>query len=251
MLTNRRAFLAGSTAAGLMACASQAQAAPKPTIRAIAFDAFPIFDPRPVSALVEQLFPGKGADLNNSWRTRQFEYTWLRSMGGRYKDFWSVTEEALVFAAKTLQLELTAEKRVRLMQAYLELKPWPDVAPALASLKAAGIRLAFLSNFTPGMLNAGIKNGGLEGTFEHILSTDRAKTYKPAPHAYQMGMEAFKLRREEILFAAFAGWDAAGAKWFGYPTFWVNRLHSPAEELDVAPDGAGANLADLVTFVIG
>lgn len=102
---------------------------------------------------------------------------------------------------------------------------------------------------TTKMLDAGIKNAGLDGVFEHVLSTDQIRAYKPDPRAYQMAIDAFKLQREEIIFAAFAGWDAAGAKWFGYPTFWVNRLNLPAEELEVAPDAVGRDLTALVSFV--
>jgi 2-haloacid dehalogenase len=115
-------------------------------------------------------------------------------------------------------------------------------------LKGAGIRLAFLSNMTSKLLDAGIRNSGLEGLFDHVLSTDRVRTFKPDPRAYQMALDAFMLQREEILFVAFAGWDAAGAKWFGYPTFWVNRLGLPAEELGVVADGVGRDLDELVRF---
>ena len=249
MPISRSALVRGSVATGLGITASAAHAMPRAGIKAIAFDAFPIFDPRPVFAVAEELFPGKGAELSNAWRTRQFEYTWLRSMSHHYADFWKVTEDALVFAAKTMQVELTSEKRARLMQGYLELKPWPEVVSALQAFKATGLRMAFLSNFTPAMLEAGIKNGALEGMFEYVLSTDRVKTYKPDPRAYQMGLDAFRLKREEILFVAYAGWDAAGAKWFGYPTFWVNRLRLPAEQLDVVPDAMGSDLNDLVKYL--
>jgi 2-haloacid dehalogenase len=236
-------------ATGLVVPIALAQTATRPEVKAIAFDAFPIFDPRPVFARAEQLFPGQGTDLSNAWRTRQFEYTWLRTVSQHYADFWQVTEDALTFAAKMLKLDLSQEKRQQLMGAYLELKAWPDVLPALGSLKEAGLRLALSSNFTPRMLAASIKSAGLEGMFEHILSTDQVKTYKPDPRAYQMGLDALRLTREEIVFVPFASWDAAGAKWFGYPTFWVNRLGLPVEELGVAPDASGENLADLVNFV--
>ena len=99
------------------------------------------------------------------------------------------------------------------------------------------------------MLAGSIKAAALDGVFEHVLSTDRVRTYKPDPRAYRMAIEAFGLRREEIVFAAFAGWDAAGAKGFGYPTFWVNRLGVPPEELDATPDGEGRDLAALQAFV--
>jgi 2-haloacid dehalogenase len=252
MAFDRREFLtlaAGGVAARVWLSPLMAQTVTQPQFQAIAFDAFPIFDPRPVFGLAETLFPGKGAEFSNAWRTRQFEYQWLRALAGRYADFWQTTEDALVFAATLLQLELTPDKRTQLMQAYLGLKAWPDVPSALSTLQEAGIRLAFLSNMTAKMLAAGIKNAGLDGVFEHVLSTDQIRAYKPDPRAYQMAIDALKLTREDILFAAFAGWDAAGAKWFGYPTFWVNRLNLPGEELGVAPDAMGRDLTDLVSFV--
>ena len=194
-------------------------------IKAIAFDGFPIIDPRPVVARLEELFPGQGRKLGNAWRTRQFEYTWLRTLGGNYADFWQVTEESLVFAAKSLRIDLPADQRDQLMQTYLALKAWPDVSPALKALGDAGIRMAFLSNFTDAMLDAAVKNSGLEGLLEGHLSTDKVRAFKPDPRAYQMGVDAFKLPKEEIAFAAFAGWDVGRRRWFGYPTFWVNRLN--------------------------
>lgn len=252
MPLNRRAFLnvaAGSVIAGALLSPRAAQAAGRSPFKAIAFDAFPIFDPRPVFALAEVLFPGKGTDLSNAWRTRQFEYQWLRGLSGHYADFWQTTEDALVFAARLLQLELTAEKRRQLMNTYLGLKVWPDVPAALGTLKEAGVRLVFLSNMTRNLLDAGIRDAGLDGIFDRVLSTDQIKTYKPDPKAYQMAIDALQLPRNEIVFAAFAGWDAAGAKWFGYPTFWVNRLGFPTEELGFAPDAVGKDLADLVSFM--
>jgi 2-haloacid dehalogenase len=253
MVVNRRDFvtLAAGGAAAAAAMADRGQAADGARLKAVAFDGFPIIDPRPVFAKAEEFFPGRGSDLSNAWRTRQFEYTWLRTLGGRYVDFWQVTEESLVYAAKAQGIDLSADKRDQLMQTYLTLKAWPDVAPALTQLKAAGIRMAFLSNLTDTMLKAAVKNSGFEQFFEPHLSTDKVRAFKPDPRAYQMGLDAFKLSKEEIVFAAFAGWDAAGAKWFGYPTFWVNRLNAPVEELSAAPDAIGSGLADLVKFVLG
>jgi len=251
-MSDRREFLSRVAVSGL-AVQSFANdgAGSRRHIKAIAFDGFPILDPRPVFAIVNELYPERGVELTNVWRTRQFEYTWLRTLSRRYSDFWQVTDDALVFAAKALKVELTPEKHARLMEAYLKLRCWPDVPAALTSLKKAGIRLAFLSNLTAKMLEAGIQNSQLDGVFDHVLSTDRVKVYKPDPRAYQMGLDAFGLKPHQILFAAFAGWDAAGAKSFGYPTFWVNRQNQPAEELGVDPDASGGNLNDLVAFVAG
>ncbi len=116
-------------------------------------------------------------------------------------------------------------------------------------IDASGLRMAFLSNFTAAMLDQAVKNSGLEGIFDDHLCTDRVRVFKPDPQAYRMAMSAFGLKKEEIAFAAFGGWDAAGAKWFGFPTFWVNRARAAAEELATVPDGVGNDLNDLAAFV--
>jgi 2-haloacid dehalogenase len=252
MSLNRRRFLAlaaASAASNLAVSSFLAPVASVPKIKAIAFDGFATFDPRPVFGLAEDLFPGKGAALSDAWRTRQFEYTWLRTLIGKYLDFWQVSEDALVLAANLVNIDLKAEKRDRLMQSLLSLKAWPDALPALQSLKASGIRMVLLSNFTPAMLDAAVRNSGLQGIFEPHLSTDKVRAYKPDPRAYQMAIDAFDVKREEIAFAAFSGWDAAGAKAFGYPTFWVNRMNLPLEELGSEPDAIGSTLRDLANFV--
>jgi 2-haloacid dehalogenase len=219
-------------------------------IRAVAFDAFAVFDPRPVTLAAEACFPGRGNDFVAAWRTRQFEYTWLRTLTGDYADFWQVTGDALDIAAESLNLRPTSEQRARLMQAFLALGVWSDARAALESLRRAGIRLILLSNFTGQMLDAAVERNGLVDLFEARLTTDRVHAYKPDPRAYRMGVDTLKLGREEIVFAAFAGWDAAGAKAFGYPTFWVNRLRAPVEKLNRPPDAAGPTLDDLVRFVL-
>ena len=247
----RREFLTtGLGLAGALLLTGPTAAAGRTTkFRAVAFDAFPVFDPRSVAARCEALFPGRGGELIQAWRTRQFEYTWLRTVSDRYADFERVTDNSLTFAAKALKLEMTAEKREQLLRAHFELKAWPDATPALMKLRDAGLSLVFLSNFTAGMLNGCIKAAGLDGVFDHVLSTDAARTYKPDPRAYRLGLAALNMPREQILFAAFAGWDAAGAKSFGYPTFWVNRLGLPPEQLGVQADATGPGLSDLLAFV--
>jgi 2-haloacid dehalogenase len=222
MTLNRRefAYLVGGGAVAALSTEPVIAAVSSIKIKAIAFDGLTVFDTRPVAALAERIFPGHGEDMSALWRTRQFEYTWLRTLGQQYADFWQVTEEALVFSCKSLKLDLTKADGNRLMQSYLELKAWPDALAALQELKASGLRMAFLSNFTATMLDQAVKNSGLQGIFDDHLSTDRVRAFKPNPQAYRMAMSAFGLRKEEIAFAAFGGWDAVGAKWFGYPTFW-------------------------------
>ena len=253
MSLNRRQLIkliaAGATTS-LLSNSVLGQAAAKPNIKAIAFDGFPIFDPRPIFGLTKKLFPEQGNSLAKLWFTKIFGYTWLRTTGDHYKGFYAVIEDALIFSAESLKLDLPPKKQKQLMGIWLNLKVWPDVKPALQQFKKNNIRLGFLSNLSEEMLRANAKNSDIENTFEFYLSTDRVQAYKPSPQAYQMGIEAFGLAKENIAFAAFAGWDAAGAKWFGYPTVWVNRLGSPAEKLDILPDSMGKSINQLVDFVL-
>jgi 2-haloacid dehalogenase len=252
---NRRGFV--KTVAGALGGAAldsfpsrgESPVASNGGIRAVAFDGFVIFDPRSVQKRIEEHLPGRGAEFTNVWRTRQFEYSWLRTAGGQYVDFWRVTEDALRYAAKSLKISLSGAQHAALMDAYKNLTPWPDVREGLAELRRRGIRLAFLSNFTAAMLDANLKAAGLSEFFEPHLTTDRVQAYKPSPRAYQMGPGAFHLEKREIAFAAFGAWDAAGAKWFGYPTVWVNRAGVPTEELDAQPDLITADLRGLIEFV--
>jgi 2-haloacid dehalogenase len=249
-LTDRRTILTGTVAFAGLARLTSSRASASRTVKAIAFDGFPIIDPRPVAVRAEALFPGKGDALMNAWRTRQFEYTWLRTLSGTYADFWQVTQDALAFATKSLNVPLDGATRDALMQTWLELKAWDDARAALDLLRNAGIRMAFLANLTAPMLDAAVRNARLQGFFEGHLSTDRVRAFKPHARAYEMGLEAFGAKREEIVFCASAGWDAAGAKQFGYRTFWVNRGQQPPEELGMRADGVGASLADLARFVL-
>ena len=225
-------------------------AAVRPRFKAAAFDYLVLFDANSVAPAVEQTFPGKGQELTQLWRTRQFEYTWLRSITDSYVDFFAVTEDALVYAANAMKLELTTERKQRLLNAYLHLAPWPDTADALRQLREHGIRVIALANFSPKMLQANAENAGLTRLFDALVSTDTNRTYKPDPRAYQLGMERLHLAKREILFAAFGGWDAAGAKAYGYPTVWVNRLNQPAEELGIRPDHISRDLNGLLEFVL-
>jgi 2-haloacid dehalogenase len=225
-------------------------AAARPRFKAVAFDYLVLFDPNSVVPVVEQTFPGKGQELTQLWRTRQFEYTWLRSITGRYVDFFAVTEDALVYAANAMKLELTLARKQRLLNAYLHLTPWPDTADTVRQLRSAGVRVIVLANFSPKMLHANAENAGLTGLFDALVSTDANRTYKPDPRAYRLGMERLRLAKHEILFAAFGGWDAVGAKAFGYPTVWVNRFNQPLEQLGVRPDETFTDLKGLLEFVL-
>ena len=251
-LADRRQLLRGAGAMVAMNALNVARsraALPKTSIKAVVFDGFAVFDPGSIFRLAEELFPGQGAALSTAWRVRQFEYTWLRNSMQQYKDFSGVTQDALIFASKQTGVELHPEQLGRLMSAYLEMKPWPDVVGTIKELRERGLRLALLSNMTTAMMRACVTSSGLESAFEFQMSTDQVKAFKPAPLSYNMGLEAFQMRKSQIAFVPFGGWDAAGAKTFGYPTYWVNRLDAPEEELGVRADAIHHDLSRLPAFV--
>ena len=149
-----------------------------------------------------------------------------------------------------MHVELTATERQQLLDAYRHLTPWPDTEQALRRLRESGVRVITLSNFSPEMLRANAENAGLTPFFDALLSTDANRTYKPDPRVYQLGVDRLNVARRDILFAAFGGWDAAGAKSFGYPTVWVNRFKQPFEELGLRPDRTVTDLDGLLDFVL-
>ncbi|GAA5185074.1 haloacid dehalogenase type II [Niveibacterium umoris] len=219
---------------------------------AVLFDAYgTLFDVHSVAALAEQLAPGRGAELSALWRQKQIEYTQLRTLGGRYKPFWEVTRDALDYANARLNLNLDATQRERLMNQYACLAAFPDVKPTLKQLRDTGLTVGILSNGTPQMLDIAIKSAGIAALLDHVLSVDAVRAYKTSPAAYQLGTHTLGRPPREILFVSSNGWDAAGAGWFGYSTFWCNRGGHPRENLDIAPTAEGRSLADLTEFLAG
>ena len=215
---------------------------------ALVFDAYgTLFDVHSVVALCEALWPGRGTQLSQLWRTKQLEYTWLRSLMGRYEDFARVTEAGLRYACAALQLPCDDAKCARLLQAYLNLATFPEVADTLRKLH--GIKLAILSNGAPAMLRDVVSNSGLGGLIPDVLSVDELKIYKPAPQVYQLAVDRLGAPAQAIGFVSSNGWDAAGAKSFGFRTFWVNRAGAPLDGLGFAPDHELGSLAELPTLV--
>ena len=187
--------------------------------------------------------------ISATWRTKQLEYTWLRSLMGRHADFWDVTGDALDFALDRhgidIQTAMHSGLRDALMQAYLKLLPYPEVATTLTELQQRGFRMAILSNGSPNMLKAAVDNAGMQGIFEAVLSVESVGIYKPDPRVYQMAVDELALPREQILFLSSNGWDVSGAKSFGFQTFWINRAGAPVERLGNEPDAILENLAEL------
>ena len=214
-------------------------------IQAIAFDAYgTLFDVYSVTALCDRKFPGRGVELSRLWRAKQLEYTWLRSLSGQYQDFWRVTDSALTFACRSLNLACPAQTREELMEFYLHLEIFSDVRPALAKL--SHFKLAILSNGTPRMLSAAVESAGLNGVFTDVISVDEVKIYKPSPGVYGLVSKHLGVPNSAVAFVSSNFWDIAGAKSFGFWTCWVNRGKLPEEELSVMPDITVPTLNGLV-----
>jgi 2-haloacid dehalogenase len=185
-----------------------------------------------VTSLCEEMFPGNGTALATMWRSKQLQYTLLRSMMNRYKDFWQVTQDGLVYAARALKLDLTPDKRTRLMDAYMTLAAFPDVKPGLQQLKAMGLRLAVLSNGEPKMLQAAARNAGIADLLDAVISVDEVKMFKPNPSVYELAVIHLKAPKSSIGFVSSNNWDVNGAGSAGLTTFWIQRAAAePPEEL--------------------
>ncbi len=183
--------------------------------------------------------------FSNQWRAKQLEYTFLRTLMGQYRDFWKVTGEALAFAVARFALEITAEQRQRLMEAWLLPTPYPEVATALPRLKATYL-VAVLSHGTPEMLRSGLERTGLWPHFTSVLSADSVQRYKPSPEVYQLALQHTGLRKDEILFVSSNSWDVLGAKSFGFNVCWINRTGGLLDTLGFGPDLVVTNVNELV-----
>lgn len=221
-------------------------------IKAIAFDAYAtLFDIYCMEALAEEYFPSQGKALTVLWRQKQIEYTRIRTMSGQFKTFWEVTRDALVFAARALNLPMSDSQRQHLMNQYACLRPFPENLATLEALKAMDYPLAILSNGTHPMLDIAVKYNDMQHLFSHILSADSVQKFKTSPEVYQLAVDAFQLPKNEILFVSANAWDACAATWFGLTTFWVNRNQQPEEVLDISPSACGRELSDVLSYVGG
>lgn len=224
----------------------------QPPIRAVLFDLFgTLLDVHSVTVRLEEFFPGQGARLSAAWRERQLDYTRLRSLGGQYIPFTQITDDALQVVCAAAGLPLDAATRGALMHQYTQLTPFADVHGALASLRAQNLTLGVLSNGDPGLLEDCLYSAGLTDIFDVVLSADEARIFKPSPRAYALGTNTLGHAANEIGFVSSNGWDVAGATWFGYRAFWVNRTNAIEERLGVTCEASGHSLAEVEAFVTG
>lgn len=211
-------------------------------IKACLFDAYgTLFD---VHSAIDRHRVRIGRDaerVSALWRTKQLEYTWLRSLMGAYANFWQVTGEALDYALDTFGLH-DAALREDLMRAYLNLDCYPEVKDTLAALKQNNMRIAVLSNGTRSMIGPATKAAGIEDLIDGIYTVDDVGVYKPHPKVYQLACERLHLPPDRISFHSANAWDAAGAAHFGLKAVWINRLSHTPERL---PKGPAADLPDL------
>jgi 2-haloacid dehalogenase len=259
MSNDRREFmkLAGAIAAAGVAWAATPVAAQVggqfKAVKALAFDAYgTLFDVFSVTALCEQLYPGKGNQLAQIWRAKQLQYSLMRSLMGRHRDFWGLTEDGLVWATKNLQLDLTADKKKQLMDAYLSLAAFPDVKPGLEALKKQGIKLAILSNGEPKMLEAAAKSAGIRDLLDDIISIEEVKIFKVSPRVYNLAPERMKVTNPELGFISANSWDINGAASAGLNTFWIQRSAGEVpEELGFQASAIVKAITDLAPLLRG
>ena len=214
-------------------------------IRACVFDAYgTIFDFASAAARCTEIPEDKRAALTNLWRDKQLQYTWLRSLQGRYADFWQVTGDALDFTLDSLGIA-TPALRARLMELYLTLAAFPEVPDTLRRLKEAGFTTAILSNGSPMMLEAAVRGAGLENLFDAVLSADAVQVFKTHPHVYDYALKQLGVRADQVSFQSSNAWDAYAASAYGMRVVWCNRYGQRRERLPGQPDAEIRSLAEL------
>jgi 2-haloacid dehalogenase len=200
------------------------------TIKAVVFDAYgTLYDVQSVADVTEEAFPGYGEMITQIWRIKQLEYSWLRSLMQRYRDFSVITRESLAYTLRILGLQYDDAIFERIMEKYLHLDLYPDALAALAAMKDR--KLAILSNGSTGMLNALVANSGLDRVLDATISIDAKKIFKPSPDAYTLIETALGVKPAEVLFVSSNPWDACGAKAFGLNVAWIERVTPEAMAL--------------------
>ncbi len=199
-------------------------------IKAVVFDAYgTLFDIQSVASITEEAFPGYGEIVTQIWRIKQLEYTWLRSLMQRYQDFSAITRDSLAYTLRVLGLEHDSGVFERIMDKYLHLDLYPDAKATLAAMP--GRKLAILSNGSTDMLDALVRNSGLDRVLDATISIDSKRIFKPSPDAYSLIEEKLGVPPQEVLFVSSNPWDACGAKAFGLNVAWIERVTPEAMKL--------------------
>ena len=215
--------------------------------KAIVFDAYgTLFDVNSAAEKCKDKIGDQWETFANYWRTTQLEYTWLRSLMKRHKDFWQITEDSLDKSMLTFKIDKSM--RNELLNLYKELSTFPEVKGVLEELKKKSIKLAILSNGTPSLLSNLVKNSNLENLFDDVFSIEEVKIYKPDPKVYDIPINKYKVKKEEITFLSANTWDVSGGGNYGYNAIWVNRTNNVFDKLDYKPKNEVKNLRELLNL---
>ena len=217
-------------------------------IKAIIFDAYgTLFDVNSAAEKCKDKIGDKWEPFANFWRTTQLEYTWLRSLMKRHKDFWQITEDSL---DKSMQaFNINKAMKNELLDLYKILSPYPEVKETLEKLKEKRYKLAILSNGTPALLNELVKSNGLQNLFDDIFSIEEVKIYKPSSKVYDMPVKKYSIKNEEVAFLSANTWDVSGGGNYGFTSIWVNRNKNIFDNLDYKPSNEINDLKQLLDLV--
>ena len=217
-------------------------------IKAIIFDAYgTLFDVNSAAEKCKEKLGDKWEGFANYWRTTQLEYTWLRSLMRRHKDFWQITEDSLDKSMNFYNIDNSM--RSELLNLYKVLSPFKEVNNALKKLKQSNYKLAILSNGTPDLLNELVVSNQLKDIFDDIFSVEEAGIFKPDSKVYDLPINKYNIEKNEILFLSANTWDVSGAGNYGYNTVWVNRNNNIFDKLDFEPNQQISNLSELLDLI--
>ena len=216
--------------------------------KAVVFDAYgTLFDVNSAAKRCKDKIGAKWETFANFWRTTQLEYTWLRSLMKRHKNFWDITEDSLDKSMKVFNINKNMKNE--LLSLYKILSPYPEVRGVLEDLKKKNFKIAILSNGTYDLLNELVESNKLNNLFDDLFSIEEVKIYKPDPRVYEIPIKKYKIKSDEITFLSANTWDVSGGGNFGYNSIWVNRHNSVFDILDFQPKNEISNLTQLLDIV--
>ncbi len=217
-------------------------------IKAIIFDAYgTLFDVNSAAEKCKSKIGDKWESFANYWRKTQLEYTWLRSLMGRHKDFWAITEDSLDKSMKAFNVNEAMKNE--LLDLYKILSPYPEVKETLKKLKDKKYKLAILSNGTPALLNELVKSNNLQNLFDDIFSIEEVKIYKPSSKVYDMPIKKYNIKKEDAAFLSANTWDVSGGGNYGFSSVWVNRNSNIFDNLDYIPKNQISELNQLLDIL--
>ena len=217
-------------------------------IKAIIFDAYgTLFDVNSAAEKCKSKIGDKWENFANYWRKTQLEYTWLRSLMGRHKDFWQITEDSLDKSMKAFKIDI--EMKNELLDLYKVLSPYPEVKKTLKNLKDKKYKLAILSNGTPSLLNELVESNNLQNLFDDIFSIEEVKIYKPSSMVYDLPIKKYNIKKEEAAFLSANTWDVSGGGNYGFSSIWVNRNNNIFDYLDYKPKKEISELNQLLDIL--